>query len=241
MAQLLHGKAVAVDPGGGARRLRDLDIVLPSERRIAVEVTRYTIPVRTEQYALARKYDQPMRGLHSTWIVGAPRNFSVKNFRKRLLLLLNALDGNPPLNLNVDRDPMDENIRSDLQSLRVRYVVRVSEAEPSIGGRILLNNPPDVGTADADLITDAVNHCVAKHDNVAKLNVPDAESRVLFIWVDSSQSPYSAALWGEVAPTRAPNLPGLINEVWIATATEPAALWIYSAAHGWSDRLAIAV
>ncbi len=214
----------------------DADVVLPNNRRIAMEITTVTDGQFMETWRLADRLDWVLDGLVGRWYVSIRPSCNLHELRRQLPGVLNDARAIGQTKIIVQHHPADlAQIHSQLSQLSVRLAVHLEGGED---GEVLLAPAGEAGATSPDLIADAVTIEANKPDNVLKLFRAEAHERHLFIWLMSSQHQLMAAITLDMLPSAQPDLPECVDVIWVAPAYDPpAAVLRYSRDDGWSRQL----
>lgn len=240
MCHYLGGEPRRVDPGGGAHQLHDFEVDLLDGRSMAVEVTQHLDAAETRTLSEIQKRDWFSDVLDRSWLIGHLGHLNVANLHRELPGLLRSLEATGCCSwIATDRSqPPDDPVLAALHRLGVRSVQARVPEPGTCSGTIILTRSSIGHSFDASDVLDAIAREANESGNARKLEqATDSDLRALFIWSGDFAGVVQAALtWAEL-PTSPPDVPTAVDEVWIATASEPAKVWRYASVTGW-ERLA---
>lgn len=225
VAALLSGVPQRSDRPGAPPATHDIDICLPDGRVVALEVTSSTVPEVVEMWDAINAVDWACDELSEGWSItlDATRRglggAKVRRFRKEAPQWLSVLEQvdpviRPHILNNRDHDLGREamNAITHLRRLGVRGGGSVG---PTNSGPtyIVVGTVGPGGPVDGSTVNSAVE--AATLANLTKLLKAEADERHLFLWVDATDSPSSAAMSSFARP-EPPELPHGIDCVWVA-------------------------
>lgn len=231
----LGGISRARDPGGGATSVHDFDVVLPGDRVVAVEVTRHTVAAEIESRVAVQRRDWRFEVLRYDWVVDMIPRYSVREVHHRLPSLLSAVEVAGVESFDLKHETPSgaaEEALVALRALGARLLYRLTETSGE-GGKIILGAAPVVGSTASHVVVEIAQHHANLMDNARKLASAVADERHLFIWVESPHPQAVAAMAIDVLPEGAPNVPGHIDTVWVATGFEISQVWWFVRDRGW--------
>ena len=125
-----------------------------------------------------------------------------------------------------------------LDSLGVRAGSNCGPPPAGCEPLILTGTSDGGGWIDCNAVVSAVESEAPK--NIEKLRAADADTRQLFVWVETSDIVTYSAISAGGLPDRSPNLPSGLDRVWVSPwqrgDTVPSCvLWSYSVADGWKS------
>jgi hypothetical protein len=208
-------RADRLEPPAVPDGTHDINLWLPDERCIAVEVTRV---LRDRELAqIHAESGWLTRRLKLDWLVRLRDEFVVVGGRRELVdrelsIIEAGLDSFPvgPFQGNVEIfyvDPIPEKL-SAFGVVEIGYAACFGSS-----AHVLFRYLPS-GAAPMEDAFDEIEHALAK--NSAKLQRADADERHLFVWIVSPHPTLGTWLFNEHLPTRRLRLPPAIDAVWVA-------------------------
>lgn len=233
---VLPGTIIPRDPGGGSIPVHDFDVEVHAGRSIAVEVTRYNVEAEVRQRAKAIRGVRRDPSLVFNWHLSMQRRYDPEDLLAQAPVLLADLEQR-----GVEPDDLGESMRAGadvalaaLARLGVRFAYHRGRAGAG-GGSIEIGDAPRVGVSSPDVIIKAVEACALRKGKAEKLAAADADERHLFLWIETSRDAAVAAMSSDLLPVRAPDIPELIDAIWLATRLEHPRVWQYGRQEGWFD------
>jgi hypothetical protein len=208
----------------------------------AVEVTRFTrqdLRASTEAWARGAEAPYESRALtHSWWVGVANDKVRHKELGKRIEPHLQVLEGFPTGKWFFaqvwEGDPgIDVTLRSAIRGLKAEHVDSAQWIEFADDPVSRIHISPHGGwmAGKADSALDMVESFIRDHpDNLAKLSASAAERRHLFIRIDfHTIGNVRTNVEGEL-PTRRPDLPESVTDVWVVNEQDQG--WYWSGSSG---------
>jgi hypothetical protein len=241
-AQLLGGKAKPVDIPGGEPGCHDYDIVLSSGRRIALEVTRSTVPAeRAARAALNRERAVP--GLTVSWRLNIPSDIDdVRGLFRDSPSQLNILAAQGVHHFDTRELPQDPVVRAAVEGLAALAVRRGADF-PAFEPPSLFFSSTEFGATAADVVVGLVEREAGKADNLRKLRKAGAQEAHLWVWLERTHGgAYTMVASHRHLPQRTPRFPQDITTIWVAGLgahrdgqPAPKGLWRVTAEGQWED------
>jgi hypothetical protein len=229
----LGGRVVDRDDGTRAA-MPDRILELPDGRRAAVEVTSTVSGRLLGHVAAAEQHAGEEGGLSRAWTLSVAPGPRMRDLRRKVVPLLADLESRGIRSTATAQDlPYLDPTRKALERLGVELAVAYDGP-----GSIDFATPLGDGTEPTDVeravaIANAFLASKEATQNVAKLVAAGRDESHLFLLIEDDQAGAARALEHSELPTTAPNLPDVLDGLWLAT-TERRAIY-YTRAGGWRE------
>jgi hypothetical protein len=230
---------VVLTDDGSTPGAHDFDLAFKDSHREPLEITSSALPQLKSAQAAHEKYKKlvvTVPGLAGAWHVFSSQSTQFKDLDATVLFpFLYGLEG---AGLTKIHYPIDHHRAPGLHILARALGLEAAFAMGGSAGKVLVSMPEDHRIWSSDH-SDPGRHVLVDIQAIAAL--PDNRRKLygfprshLFIWIDEDNYlPWRDIFSGEV-PTRKPNLPPEITDVWVATRLPGSVSgWHYSRQVGW--------
>lgn len=231
-------KAVLTDDGS-TPGVHDFDLVFKDAHREPLEITSSVLPMLKSAQAAHEKYKKlivTVPGLAGAWHVFSSQSTQFKDLdAKALLPFLRGLES---AGLTKIHYPMDHHQAPALHIFARQLGIEAAFAMGGLAGKVLVSMPEDHRVWSSDH-SDPGRHVLADIEKIAALRdnrrkLSGFPKSHLFVWIDENNYlPWRDIFSGEI-PSRKPNLPPEISDVWVATRLPGSVSgWHFSQQDGW--------